>query len=64
MTKTRENLRAAPTKVVCEHLGASADTLRRWAHRGLIRAFQTAGRHYRYDLEEYMETYAELERAR
>jgi excisionase family DNA binding protein len=62
MTKTRENLRAAPAGVVCERLGVSADTLRRWARQGLINATVTAGGHYRYDLEEYLEAYAEAER--
>jgi excisionase family DNA binding protein len=63
MAKTRINLKAAPAKVACEQLGVSPDTLRRWAHRGLIKATLTAGGHYRYDLEEYLETYAEMERA-
>jgi excisionase family DNA binding protein len=63
MSKAKENLRAAQAKVVCERLGVSSDTLRRWAHRGLIKAIITAGGHYRYDLEEYLEVYAEAERA-
>jgi len=62
MTKTRENLRAAPAKLVSERLGVSADTLRRWAARGFIRATVTAGGHYRYDLEEYLQALDEMER--
>ena len=31
MARTKENLKAAPAKIVSEHLGVSADTLRRWA---------------------------------
>jgi excisionase family DNA binding protein len=49
MARTKENLRAAPAKAVCERPGVSADTLRRWVHRGLIKATITAGGHYRYD---------------
>lgn len=55
MARTKENLRAASAKVASEHLGVSADTLRRGAHRGLIKATITAGGHYRYDLEDYLE---------
>jgi predicted site-specific integrase-resolvase len=62
MTKTCMNLRAAPAKVVRDRLGVSADAQRRW-HRGLIKATITAGGHYRYDLQEYLETYAQTERA-
>ena len=62
MTKTRENLRAAPARVVCERLGVSADTLRRWVRQGLINATITAGGHYRYDLEEYLQVIEEMEK--
>jgi len=61
MARTKENLRAAPAKLVAERLGVSADTLRRWAAQGLIKATITAGGHYRYDLEEYLEVYVEAE---
>jgi len=63
MARTKENLRAAPAKVASERLGVSGDILRRWAHRGLIKANITVGGHYRYDLREYLEPYAEMERA-
>jgi excisionase family DNA binding protein len=64
MARAKENLRAAPPKLVAERLGVSADTLPRWAARGLINATITPGGHYRYDLQEYLEAYAEMERAR
>jgi len=62
MARTKENLKAAPAKIVSEHLGVSADTLRRWAARGLINATITAGGHYRYNLQEYLEAVEETVR--
>ena len=62
MARTKENLKAAPAKITSEHLGVSADTLRRWAARGLINATITAGGHYRYNLQEYLEAVEEAVR--
>ena len=62
MSKTKENLRAAPARLVCERLGVSADTLRRWAREGLISYQRLPSGHFRYDLEEYLAVMAELEK--
>jgi excisionase family DNA binding protein len=53
MAKRQElnsQLRMVSSRVACEVLGVTSQTLRRWAKAGKIGAIRTPGNHYRYDL--------------
>jgi excisionase family DNA binding protein len=43
-------LRFVSSKVACEILGVTGQTLRRWAHKGQIGAIKTPGGQWRFDL--------------
>jgi excisionase family DNA binding protein len=43
-------LRFVSSRVACDVLGVTSQTLRRWAKTGRIPAIKTPGGHYRYDL--------------
>jgi excisionase family DNA binding protein len=45
-----QQLRFVSSRVACEVLGVTSQTLRRWAKTGRIPAIKTPGGHYRYDL--------------
>jgi excisionase family DNA binding protein len=53
MAKRQElnsQLRMVSSRVACEVLGVTSQTLRRWARQGKIGAIRTPGGHYRFDL--------------
>jgi excisionase family DNA binding protein len=53
MAKRQElnsQLRMVSSRVACEVLGVTSQTLRRWAKQSKIGAIKTPGGHYRYDL--------------
>jgi excisionase family DNA binding protein len=53
MAKRQElnsQLRFVSSRVACEVLGVTSQTLRRWARQSKIGAIKTPGGHYRYDL--------------
>jgi excisionase family DNA binding protein len=43
-------LRFVSSRVACDVLGVTSQTLRRWARQGKIGAIRTPGNHYRFDL--------------
>jgi excisionase family DNA binding protein len=45
-----QQLRFVSSRVACEVLGVTSQTLRRWAKQAKIGAIKTPGGHYRYDL--------------
>jgi excisionase family DNA binding protein len=45
-----QQLRFVSSRVACEVLGVTSQTLRRWARQGKIGAIRTPGGHYRFDL--------------
>jgi excisionase family DNA binding protein len=53
MAKRQElnsQLRMVSSRVACDVLGVTSQTLRRWAKQSKIGAIKTPGGHYRYDL--------------
>jgi excisionase family DNA binding protein len=45
-----QQLRFVSSRVACDVLGVTSQTLRRWARQGKIGAIRTPGGHYRFDL--------------
>jgi excisionase family DNA binding protein len=45
-----QQLRFVSSRVACEVLGVTSQTLRRWAKTGRLPAIKTPGGHFRYDL--------------
>jgi excisionase family DNA binding protein len=45
-----QSLRFVSSKIACDVLGVTSQTLRRWAKQAKIGAIKTPGGHYRYDL--------------
>jgi excisionase family DNA binding protein len=45
-----QQLRFVSSRVACDVLGVTSQTMRRWAKQGKIGAIKTPGGHFRYDL--------------